>query len=77
MLVARAGHPLRAHSLPGLLQAVPLILPPEGALIRRAVNDFLATLGLPALRPVAARLTTDPDPAVADAALWAVNRLQR
>lgn len=51
VLVARAGHPLRAQSLPGLLQAVPLILPPEGALIRRAVNDFLATLGLPALRP--------------------------
>jgi LysR family pca operon transcriptional activator len=51
VLVARAGHPLALHPLPVLLQAVPLILPPEGALIRRAVNDYLASLGLPALRP--------------------------
>jgi epoxyqueuosine reductase len=28
------------------------------------------------LRPVAAALTGDPDPAVADAARWAVRRLQ-
>ena len=27
------------------------ILPPDGALIRRAVDDYLASLGLPALRP--------------------------
>lgn len=30
---------------------MPLFLPQEGALIRRAVNDFLASLCLPALRP--------------------------
>lgn len=51
VLVARAGHPLALQPLPVLLQAVPLILPPEGALIRRAVDDYLASLGLPALRP--------------------------
>lgn len=51
VLVARARHPMASHPLPSLLQAVPLILPPEGALIRRAVNDYLASLGLPALRP--------------------------
>lgn len=51
VLVARAGHPMAAQPLPNLLQAVPLILPPENALIRRAVNDYLASLGLPTLRP--------------------------
>ncbi len=51
VLVARAGHPLARHPLPVLLQAVPVILPPEGALIRRAVNDYLGSLGLPGLRP--------------------------
>lgn len=51
VLVARAGHPMAAQPLPAILQAVPLILPPEGALIRRAVDDYLASLGLPGLRP--------------------------
>ncbi len=51
VLVARAGHPLAGQSVAQILQAVPLILPPEGALIRRAVNDYLASLGLPALKP--------------------------
>lgn len=51
VLVARAGHPLSHNPLPTILQAVPLILPPEGALIRRAVNDYLVSLGLPGLRP--------------------------
>lgn len=51
VLVARAGHPMAQHPVPALLQAVPLILPPEGALIRRAVNDYLVSLGLPAVRP--------------------------
>lgn len=51
VLVARAGHPLASQPLTLLLQSVPLILPPDGALIRRAVNDYLATLGLPGLRP--------------------------
>ncbi|TGD60943.1 LysR family transcriptional regulator [Tabrizicola sp. WMC-M-20] len=50
VLVARTGHPMAGQPIPLLLQSVPLILPPEGALIRRAVNDYLATLGLPGLR---------------------------
>ena len=51
VLVARAGHPL--HGLPprDLLRRVPLILPPETALIRRAVDDYLASLALPGHRP--------------------------
>jgi LysR family transcriptional regulator, pca operon transcriptional activator len=51
VLVARHGHPLASAPLPQLLQSVPVILPPEGAVIRRAVNDFLAVLGLAMLRP--------------------------
>ncbi|MFN4129363.1 MAG: LysR substrate-binding domain-containing protein [Paracoccaceae bacterium] len=51
VLVARAGHPMATQPLIVTLQAVPLILPPEGALIRRAVDDYLASLGLHALRP--------------------------
>lgn len=51
VLVARAGHPLAGSPVPTILTSVPLILPPEGALIRRAVDDYLASLGLPGLRP--------------------------
>ncbi|MBP1804193.1 LysR substrate-binding domain-containing protein [Rubellimicrobium aerolatum] len=49
-LVARAGHPL-AHLPPAdLLARVPLVLPPEGAAIRRTVDDYLASLGLAGIR---------------------------
>lgn len=51
VLVLRSGHPGIGQPIPALLQSVPLILPPEGALIRRAVDDYLASLGLPGLRP--------------------------
>jgi LysR family pca operon transcriptional activator len=51
VLVARAGHPQAARPVADILSAVPVILPPEGALIRRRVNDYLAVLGLPGLRP--------------------------
>ena len=49
--VIRAGHPLQGRSLAEILQQVPLILPPEGALIRRAVDTYLAANGLATLRP--------------------------
>lgn len=50
--VVRAGHPLAEHPLPEVLRrGVPLILPPDNALIRGAVDDYLASLGLPDLRP--------------------------
>ena len=41
----------------------------------RNVLYAIGNSGLPALRPVAAALTGDPNPAVADAAIWAVSRL--
>lgn len=51
VLVARAAHPLAACPVAAILAAMPVILPPDGALIRRNVNDYLAVLGLSALRP--------------------------
>lgn len=41
----------------------------------RNVLYAIGNSGQPALRPVAQRLTSDPDPAVADAARWAAARL--
>lgn len=50
VLAARAGHPL-THLPPfDLLARVPLVIPPEGAAIRRAVDDYLASLGLASLQ---------------------------
>jgi LysR family pca operon transcriptional activator len=50
VLVTRAGQPpvtdLRRH-----LARVPLVVPTEGAIIRRVVDDYLASLGLSGLRP--------------------------
>lgn len=51
VLAVRAGHPLAEAQAAELLAGVPLILPPEGAAIRRAVDDYLAAQGLDALRP--------------------------
>ena len=50
VLVARAGHPVR-HDTRAALATSPAILPPAGAIIRRAVDDYLVSLGLPGLRP--------------------------
>jgi LysR family transcriptional regulator, pca operon transcriptional activator len=51
VLVARAGHPMAGADIRSLLQDVPLILPPGDALIRRGVDEYLASLGLSGLRP--------------------------
>jgi LysR family pca operon transcriptional activator len=46
-LFPRLALPLRD----GALAQSPLILPPEGAIIRGAVEDYLVSLGLAGLRP--------------------------
>jgi LysR family transcriptional regulator, pca operon transcriptional activator len=51
VLVARAGHPLAARPVAMLLAEVPVILPTEGAVIRKTVDHYLEVLGLPRLRP--------------------------
>lgn len=50
VLVARARHPM-LHDPIGALRTCPLVLPPEGAIIRSAVDDYLLSLGLVSLRP--------------------------
>lgn len=50
VLVARAGHPLAGDTRSALARC-PLILPPEGAIIRGAVDDYLVSLGLGSIRP--------------------------
>ncbi len=51
VLVCRAGHPQAGLAASAVLPDAALILPPEGAVIRRAVDDYLASLGLRGLRP--------------------------
>lgn len=51
VLVARAGHPLAGRPVAKLLAGVPVILPGEGAVIRRAGDNYLKVIGLPSLRP--------------------------
>lgn len=46
VLVGRAGHPMADWPIAAALAAAPLILPPSTALIRRAVDDYLAAQGL-------------------------------
>lgn len=50
ILVARSDHPL-AHAPRAALEQCPLVLPPEGAIIRQAVDDYLVSLGLGGTRP--------------------------
>lgn len=49
VLCARAGHPLEMLPVAEMLRRMPLVLPPEGAIIRPAVEDYLASLGLAGL----------------------------
>ncbi|MCB2136075.1 MAG: LysR family transcriptional regulator [Rhodobacteraceae bacterium] len=51
VLVARNGHPQFGAHPTEFLQQSPVILPPEDAIIRRPVNDYLSTLNLFGLRP--------------------------
>jgi LysR family transcriptional regulator, pca operon transcriptional activator len=51
VLAARHDHPSAGRPAGEVLRSAPVILPPEGALIRRAVDDYLASQGLLDLRP--------------------------
>ncbi|WP_128255368.1 LysR substrate-binding domain-containing protein [Falsirhodobacter deserti] len=51
VLALRPGHPLAGHPAIDLLTRVPLILPPEGAIIRRGVEDWIASQGFGRIRP--------------------------
>lgn len=51
VLCARAGHPLAGRPAAEALAQCPVILPHPGAIIRRTVEDYVASLGLANLRP--------------------------
>lgn len=51
VLAARKGHPAATRAPGEILQSLPVVLPPEDAIIRRAVNEYLVTLNLVGLRP--------------------------
>lgn len=76
VLVGRAGHPGKGQPVSTVLQSVPLILPPENALIRRAVDDYLASLGLPGLRPAfeTVALAVGRGIVTASDAIWFISR---
>ncbi|WP_136684141.1 LysR substrate-binding domain-containing protein [Falsirhodobacter xinxiangensis] len=51
VIALRAGHPMASADPVQLLTRLPMILPPEGAIIRRAVDDWIALQGHGKLRP--------------------------
>lgn len=48
VIALRADHPMTGHPVVRVLSVCPLVLPPEGAIIRRTVSDYLASIGVPA-----------------------------
>ncbi len=75
-LTLRAGHPMQDAPLRDILLSCPLILPPPDAVIRRVVEDYLLSLGLPNLR--AAFETVAPalgrELVLASDAIWFISR---
>jgi LysR family pca operon transcriptional activator len=76
VLTARAGHPLASEPAPEILRRVPLILPPEGAIIRRAVEDYLAAIGLFGVQPAfeTVSLAVGRGLVVGSDAVWFISR---
>jgi len=76
VLVGRNGHPLAHRPIPEALSQSPLILPPATALIRRPVEDYLASLGLFGLRPAVetASLAVGRGICLTSDALWFISR---
>ncbi|HMO72512.1 MAG TPA: LysR substrate-binding domain-containing protein [Paracoccaceae bacterium] len=48
VIALRADHPMAGAPVTEVLTACPMGLPPEGAIIRRAVGDYLASIGVAA-----------------------------
>lgn len=76
VLVGRAEHPLADQPLPVALARAPLILPPDTALIRRPVDDFLASHGLVGIAPAVetVSLAVGRGICMASDALWFISR---
>lgn len=76
ILIGRAGHPLAKRPLPEALTHSPLILPPSTALIRRTVDDYLASLGLTGVVPAVetVSLAVGRGICLVSDALWFISR---
>lgn len=76
VLVGRAGHPLAERPTVEALAGSELILPSSTALIRRPVDDYLASLGLTGLLPIAetVSLALGRGVCLASDALWFISR---
>lgn len=76
ILVARSGHPLIGAPVADALTRAPLILPPTTALIRPAVDDYLAAQGLAGIRPAVetVSLALGRGLCLASDALWFISR---
>jgi LysR family pca operon transcriptional activator len=76
VLCARAGHPLADRPVLDLLRSAPLILPTKGAIIRRAVEEYMASLGLLGLRPAfeTVSLAVGRGLVLGSDALWFISR---
>lgn len=76
VLVARAEHPLAGRAAAEVLAKAPLILPPETALIRRQVDDYLASVGFAGQRPAVetASLALGRGICLASDAVWFISR---
>jgi len=76
VLAARANHPLAARPVTEALARSPLILPPATALIRPAVDSYLASLGLAGLPPSVetVSLALGRGICLASDALWFISR---
>lgn len=74
-VVSRTGHPMAGRALADALAASPLILPPRSALIRPAVDDYLAARDL-RLRPAFETAAPAVGRAILDRsdALWFISR---
>ena len=76
VLAARADHPLAHLPLAEVLASVPLILPPATALIRPAVDAYLASLGLNGIKPAVetVSLALGRGICLASDAMWFISR---
>lgn len=76
VLASRAGHPLAHVDLAEALTSVPLILPPATALIRPAVDAYLASIGLIGVRPAVetVSLALGRGICLASDAMWFISR---
>lgn len=76
LLVGRAGHPMLGAPVQEALAQLPLILPATNALIRRPVDDYLASLDLVGIAPAVetVSLAVGRGICLASDALWFISR---